>query len=109
MMKDRRRRRGDTLLEALSFQLAACVEDEGLSAMVLADSDGLCLASWGEREICDLAAAMAPLGEAVRVKFGATDLFLSAIGGEPRARDRSLSRSATAVPRILERWIVAEL
>jgi hypothetical protein len=112
-MENRRRRRGDTLETALSYQLAACVEDEGLAAMVLADDEGLCMASWGGRDVCEDAAARAPLpGErrlgaeaARRVRFGGIDLFLCAVGGEPRGRIRSLERSASGVTRILASWI----
>jgi hypothetical protein len=108
-MDERRRRRGETLEAALSYQLAACVEDEGLSGMVLADDQGLCLAGWGRPEVCEEVAARAPLGRAVdgarRLRFGGIELFLCAMGGEPPARGRSLDRSAAAIERILGRWI----
>jgi len=113
MAPERRRRRGETLEEALSYQLGACVEDEGLAAMVLADAEGLCVASWGRPDTCESAAARAPLpaerdpdAEAARqVWFGGIELYLCAVGGEPVARDRSLARSARGVTRILGTWI----
>ena len=93
-MEERRRRRGDRLEDALSYQLAACVEDEGLSGMVLADDDGLCLARWGEPELCEEVAAAAPMdGAARRVRFGGFEMFLCAMGGEPPGRGRSLDRT----------------
>ena len=81
--------------------------------MVLADDEGLALATWGGREICEEAAARAPLaapraaGDARRMRFGGLELFLCAVGGEPPARGRSLERSACGVERILGKWIAA--
>jgi hypothetical protein len=110
MQTERRRRRGDTLEDALNFQLAACVEDEGLAAMVLADSNGLPLAAWGHSETCEEAAALAPFEQGAegrrRVRFGGHELYLCAVGGNEIGRRRSLDRSATGVSRILGRWIV---
>jgi hypothetical protein len=112
-MENRRQRRGDTLESALKYQLAACVEDEGLAAMVLADDAGLCLASWGGRDMCEEAAARAPLARerrpgleaARRVRFGKLELYLCAVGGQAAGRFRSLERSASGVSRILAGWI----
>ena len=107
---ERRRRRGDTLADALTFQLAACTEDAGLAAMVLADDDGLALASWGDIDLADEVAgrgpgALAAAAEERRLQFGGLELRLWAVGGEAQARRSSLERSASAVPRILGRWI----
>ena len=110
MEADRRTRRGDTLEDALNYQLAACVDAEGLSAMVLADADGLPLAAWGGSDTCEEAAARAPFrrddDQARRFRFGGHDLYLCAVGGEELARRRSLERSQNGVARILGRWIV---
>ena len=110
METERRRRRGETLEQALNFQLAACVEDEGLAAMVLADADGLPLASWGHAATCEEAAAFAPFehgADAARsVRFGSHEFYLCAVGGNELGRRRSLDRSATGVSRILNRWMV---
>ena len=60
---ERRRRRTDLITQALTYQLLACCEDGGVHAMVVADSDGLSLASSGDRRACDeLAARMAQVG-----------------------------------------------
>jgi len=110
---ERRRRRGETLDEALKFQLAACAEDEGLAAMVLADDEGLCVAAWGDSGICEEVASRAPLApgddstDAHKLWFGQIELYLCAVGGESQARKRSLERSASGVSRILGRWMVA--
>ena len=112
-MENRRHRRGQTLEAQLNYQLAACVEDEGLEAMVLADDAGLCLASWGGHDECEEAAARAPLplerraglDAARRVRFGNLELWLCAVGGRPMGRFRSLERSASGVARILSGWI----
>jgi hypothetical protein len=107
MEADRRIRRGDTLEDALNYQLAACVEAEGLAALVLADADGLPLAAWGGSETCEEAAARAPYRpESHRFHFGTHELYLCAVGGEELARRRSLERSQSGVSRILGRWIV---
>ena len=97
---------------ALDYQLAACVDDEGIDAMVLADGDGLLVARWGDADICEAAAAFAPLtaveGEDTkRMRFGNLDLYLCALGGEAASRRRSIERSASGVLRILGNWLVA--
>src|SRR5688572_14365586 len=53
---ERRRRRANTATQALRYQLAACCED-GIDAMVVADRDGLPLASSGDTYACDEVAA----------------------------------------------------
>jgi hypothetical protein len=109
MNDERRRRRANSLGESLNYQLAACVEDEGLSAMVVADGDGLRVASWGDDDVCDEIAGRAPIGgvpEARRVRFGGIDLYVCAVGGDATGRKRSLDRSAGGVVRILTTWLV---
>src|SRR5690349_13303789 len=60
---ERRRRRTDLITQALTYQLLACCEDGKMHAMVVADEDGLALASSGDRHACDeLAARMAHIG-----------------------------------------------
>lgn len=63
-MMERRSRRSSERGQALSYQLEACVERTGASFMVLADDDGLVLASSEhDPDECEEAAArMATLG-----------------------------------------------
>jgi hypothetical protein len=118
---DRRRRRADTTTQALKFQLAACCEDGRMQAMVLADGDGLPLASSGDTYACDeVAAKMVHVGRRIKefngtllgaghkydvqmmkVQVDGTDLLVCAVGGTPEARKRQLHRGATGALRIL--------
>jgi hypothetical protein len=118
---DRRRRRGTTTTQALQFQLAACCEDGRMEAMVLADGDGLPLASSGDTFACDeVAATMVIVGSRIaewngtllgsghkydvqmmKVQVDGTDLLVCAVGGTPDARKRQLTRGASGALRIL--------
>ena len=58
---DRRNRRGSCLAEALRFQLDACREAEGLSAIVVSDELGFCVAHSGGGGVHDEIAAQLPI------------------------------------------------
>ncbi|MEO8706584.1 MAG: hypothetical protein ABI867_41550, partial [Kofleriaceae bacterium] len=118
---ERRRRRGSTTTQALQFQLAACCEDGKMQAMVLADGDGLPLASSGDTLACDeVAAKMVHVGARIhewngtllgaghkydvqmrKVQVDGTDLLVCAVGGTSDARKRQVARGATGALRIL--------
>lgn len=116
-MTERRTRRSADPAEALRFQIDHVRAEARLDALVLADEQGIELASSGERGVCEELAAIAPLytmatrmpsntllGEAdisVRaVRAHGQWLFLASIGGTV-ARDALLSNSARGVQRIL--------
>lgn len=103
--------------EALGRQLEAARRSGRLDALVLADSDGLLIASAGDREVCVALGALAPLGPrsagypCLRDMAGGDvtvrtltapgyPLFLAALGGTA-ARDALLSTAMTGVSRIL--------
>jgi hypothetical protein len=119
--QERRRRRGTTVTQSLRYQLEACCEDGGISAMVVADGDGLPLASSGDAYACDeVAARMVLAGRRVRefngvllgvghrwdvqmkkIELGGTELLVCAVGGSADARQRQISRGAAGAARIL--------
>ena len=118
---ERRHRRAELLTEALHYQLLACCEDGQLHAMVVADEDGLALATSGDRQTCDeLAASMAQVGARTREFTGTllgpsqrwdvqltklvvdgAELLVCAMGGSPEQRQRQLARGAQGAQRIL--------
>ena len=118
---ERRRRRADTVTEALTYQLDACCEDGRIQAMVLADGDGLPLASSGDAYACDeVAARMVLVGprikefngtllgaghrwdvQMVKVEVEGSELLVCAVGGSPDARRRQIARGASGAMRIL--------
>jgi hypothetical protein len=120
-IKERRRRRGDTTTQALKYQLAACCEDGRIEAMVLADGDGLPLASSGDTFACDeVAARMVRVGARIRewngtllgaghawnvqmlkVDVDGSELLVCAVGGTAEARKRQIARGAEGARRIL--------
>src|SRR5512143_3153221 len=54
MRKERRRRRAESSVTlALTYQLDDCCRDGGIAAMVVADADGLPLATAGDTYACD--------------------------------------------------------
>lgn len=64
---ERRARRSTCLADALRFQLDACRADEGLSAIVVADDIGFCVAhSGGDGVHDDLAAQLPVLADPAR-------------------------------------------
>jgi hypothetical protein len=121
MRTERRRRRAQTITQALRFQLAACCEDGRIQAMVVADGDGLPLASSGDTYACDeVAARMVLVGSRIKefngtllapghrwdvqmMKFevGDAELLVCAVGGSADARRRQIQRGAEGARRIL--------
>jgi hypothetical protein len=120
-MKERRHRRAETTTEALRYQLAACCEDGRIQAMVVADGDGLPLASSGDTFACDeVAARMVIVGhkiqsfdgtlfgaghawdvQMVKVKIDDSELLVCAVGGSASARNKQIQRGAEGALRIL--------
>jgi len=118
---ERRRRRANLVTQALRYQLDACCEDGRIYAMVIADGDGLSLATSGDTEACDeVAATMVHvrartdawsgtlLGNGRRwdvdmrkVTIDHTDLVVCAVGGSREQRQRQLTRGASGTRRIL--------
>lgn len=119
--QERRRRRANTVTQALSYQLATCCEDGRIEAMVVADGDGLPLASSGDTYACDeVAARMVLVGsrikefsgtllgagnawqvQMVKVDFEGSELLVCAVGGTAESRNRQLTRGASGALRIL--------
>ena len=119
---ERRGKRSSSCSEAIRLQLEACVSRASLGAMVLADSDGLCLGFAGPgypKE--ELAANMTLLGRKVenfegamsstegqwnvrirRFNVDGVPLYLGAVGGGGEARAQQLHQSVTGVRRILQ-------
>jgi hypothetical protein len=60
MLEDKRRNRSDNIHEALGLQLAACAARAQLSALILAEDQGLPVASTGNADEAEEAAALAP-------------------------------------------------
>lgn len=118
MLQERRTRRSNERQVALRYQLEHARESGGLEAVVLADADGLTLASSGDAAKCSEVAAMAPLmatspfgvplspllqGLDVAVRplmLNGQQLYLATVGGSV-ARDAVLSHSVHGVRRIL--------
>jgi predicted regulator of Ras-like GTPase activity (Roadblock/LC7/MglB family) len=118
---ERRRRRTDLITQALTYQLLACCEDGTMHAMVVADEDGLALASSGDARACDeVAASMAHvaaradafsgtlLGDGQRwdvqmtkVVVDGSPLLVCAVGGSAVERRRQVDRGARGTLRIL--------
>lgn len=118
---ERRRRRSNDPSQALAYQLDACRKRAGLDAMILADQDGLCVATAGRAETCEQFAARVPMiqrgarrfaGEmwtdedrwdvdVWRFDVGGMELSLCAVGGMPDERTQELARSLKGVTRIL--------
>ncbi|HEY0195633.1 MAG TPA: hypothetical protein VGC42_31180 [Kofleriaceae bacterium] len=118
---ERRRHRTNVITDALTFQLRACVEDGGMHAMVIADDEGLALASSGDAGACDeLAARMALVGakapgfsgtllgdgqrwdvDMAKVDVHGSQLLVCAIGGQADQRRAQLRRGAAGTARIL--------
>lgn len=119
--QERRRRRGTTVTQSLRYQLAACCEDGGIAAMVVADGDGLPLATSGDAYACDeVAARMVLAGRKIqefngvllgpghrwdvqmrKIELEGTELLVCAVGGTADARRHQLARGAEGARRIL--------
>jgi hypothetical protein len=121
MLTERRRRRANTAVQALKYQLAQCCEDGRIEAMVVADGDGLPLASSGDTYACDeVAARMVLVGpriqefsgtllgsgnawqvQMMKVQVDGSELLVCAVGGTAEARKRQIVRGAEGAVRIL--------
>src|SRR5688500_8057947 len=119
--QERRRRRGNTVTQALRYQLAACCEDGKIEAMVVADGDGLPLASSGDTYACDeVAARMVLVGPRIKefsgtllgpghrwdvqmqkLEIEGSELLVCAVGGTSAQRARQIARGAEGARRIL--------
>ncbi len=118
---ERRRRRANTVTQALRFQMLSCCEDGKIEAMVVADGDGLPLASSGDTFACDeVAARMVLVGSRIRefsgtllgdghrwdvqmvkVEVDGSELLVCAVGGSAAERGRQIARGASGALRIL--------
>lgn len=118
---ERRRRRATSAKAALEYQLQACCEDGRIEAMVVADGDGLPLASSGDTFACDeVAARMVIVGSRIRdfsgtllgagsawqvqmtkIEIDGAELLVCAVGGTAEARRRQITRGAEGALRIL--------
>lgn len=118
--RERRHHRSEHRETALNLQLAVCCQD-GVAAMVLADGDGLPLASAGDDYCCaevagrivkvapriqEFAGTLIGSGQRWEVqmtKFEAAgnELVLCAVGGSAEMRRRQLARGMVAAQRIL--------
>jgi len=118
---ERRQRRADLITQALTYQLLACCEDGQMHAMVVADEDGLPLASSGDCYACDeVAATMGHVAartptfsgtllrsgqrwevEMAKVVVDGSPLLVCAVGGSPEQRQRQIARGAQGALRIL--------
>ncbi len=117
---ERRRNRSANTTRALCYQLTASLERADLTGMILADEEGVCLASAGDGDACDEIAAHLPMvGRKVdafegvlygpeaqwdihmkRFAVEGMNLFLCAIGAGD-ARNDQLDLSMNGVARIL--------
>jgi hypothetical protein len=120
-MSDRRQRRTEDVMEALHFQLDACREEAQLTAMVVADEHGMCVAASGAESTCSELAARLPLlgrkagdfegvllgakgGVPVamkRIRIDGAELFACAFGGVKERHALQLMRVENGVRRIL--------
>ena len=121
MRKERRRRRASSITLALGYQLDDCCRDGSIQAMVVADGDGLPLASAGDAYACDeVAARMCRVGSRIRefngtllgsgarwdvqmtkVDVDGSELLVCAVGGTPAQRKKQIARGAAGAVRIL--------
>lgn len=115
---DRRERRSDELHLALRYQLETSRASAALDALVLADEEGLVIASSGDEGLCEELGAFAPFACRARIKMPlptsleegdisyemvkvhGQQLFLAGLGGNV-AREAHLTRSREGVERIL--------
>lgn len=118
---ERRNQRSASTSRALTYQLKASMQKAQLAGFVLADEDGLCLASAGDNDACDEVAAHMPIfgqkvanfegilyGDSVqwdiqmqKMQVGEVNLYLCAIGNS-EARNDQMQRSLAGVTRILD-------
>ena len=121
MDSDRRTRRSVDPTLALTYQLAACCAD-GIDAMVVADGDGVPLASAGDDTACErIATRLVVAGPRIRDFHGtvldggqrwdvqmhkvdlgtAGEVVVCAVGGTAADRQRKIQRSVAGASRIL--------
>jgi hypothetical protein len=121
MMNERRHARAELTTQALSYQLDACRTDGKIQAMVLADDNGMALASSGDPYACDeVAARIVLIGSRIK-EFNGTlfgggfrwdvqmmkvdveggELLVCAVGGSAEQRRRQIKRGADGARRIL--------
>jgi hypothetical protein len=120
-IRERRRRRSIDPCLALTYQLAACCSDGKIDAMVVADGDGLPLASSGDDYVCDeIAGRMVLVGTKIKefngtllgpgarwdvqmtkIDVDGSELLVCAVGGSADARTRQIMRGADGARRIL--------
>jgi uncharacterized Zn-binding protein involved in type VI secretion len=118
---ERRHRRSESTTLALKYQLDACCSNGRIEAMVVADGDGLPLASSGDTFACDeVAARMVIVGHKIRefngtllgsghkwdvqmqkVTIEGTELLVCAVGGSADSRQRQLAQGTAGALRIL--------
>lgn len=118
---ERRVRRSQQTTQALSYQLDSCCKEGAMDAMVVADSDGLPLASAGDAFACDeVAARMVLVGPKIssfdgtlladqrqwnvqmtKVRIDGSELLVCAVGGTAAARKKQIARGAAGALRIL--------
>ncbi len=118
---DRRHARSANPTSALALQLRAARDSGDLQAMVIADVDGVPMASAGDRYVCDeVAGRIVLVGRKIRdfsgtlldhgrtwdVKMTKVDVdggevLVCAVGGSADGRQRSLARSVDGARRIL--------
>lgn len=121
MHAERRTRRSDRPLEALSLQLAATAERAACSAMVLAESGGFAVTETGGDPACEEIAALAPglargqrrwhglvrtsagdrLVTIAPVEGAEHELLLCAVGGQICVLGPELASGGRGVARIL--------
>jgi hypothetical protein len=121
MRKERRRRRAESITLALRYQLDDCCRDGRMQAMVVADGDGLPLASAGDAFACDeVAARMVHVGARIRefngtvlggggqwdvqmqkVVVDGSELLVCAVGGSAAERKKQIKRGTEGALRIL--------
>lgn len=121
MRKERRRRRAESITLALRYQLDACCQDGRIQAMVVADGDGLPLASAGDTFACDeVAARMVHVGARIaefngtlldggtrwdvqmkKVTVDGSELLVCAVGGSAAERKKQIARGTEGALRIL--------
>jgi len=121
MEAERRILRSENTTEALCLQLDACRRAAALTGMVLADEEGITLATSGDPQACGEVAAQLPLiGQKTptfdgvlysaeagwevgmkRFRAADTELYLCAIGGLREPRSQQIQHSIGGVSRIL--------
>jgi hypothetical protein len=118
---ERRHRRSIDPTLAVTYQLAACCSDGNIDAMVVADEDGLPIASSGDDYVCDeVAGRMVLVGSRIRdfngvllgpgqrgdvqmtrIEVDGIPLLVCAVGGSAENRSRQIARGAEGTRRIL--------